>query len=165
MAPLAVSFGLTLVSAALLGPELRGVLTFLMTGALLAGALAYGSLHVPVVEALRNQDRSGLRHGLRLMWVLAGTLSVVGLALVVVGGPGRAEVPSTVATLGWSLIGGGIVVVQLFTGRVLQGLARTGPTRSRSSCRACCTSWGRDRCCSSPARRSRCSRPGTSRSS
>ena len=124
MAPLAVSFGLTLVSAALLGPELRGVLTFLMTGALLFGALAYGSLHVPVVEALRTKDRTGLRHGLRLMWLLAGTMSVVGLALVLTGGPGRADVPSTVATTGWALVGGAVVVVQLFTGRVLQGLAR-----------------------------------------
>jgi O-antigen/teichoic acid export membrane protein len=124
MAPLAVSFGLTLVSAALLGPELRGVLTFLMTGALLCGALAYGSLHVPVVEALRNRDRTGLRHGLRLMWLLAGSLAAVGLALVVTGGAGRADVPSTVVTTGWALAGGAVVVIQLFTGRVLQGLAR-----------------------------------------
>ncbi|MBN1091286.1 hypothetical protein JKP75_00930 [Blastococcus sp. TML/M2B] len=124
MAPLAVSFGLTLVSAALLGPELRGVLTFLMTGALLFGALAYGSLHVPVVEALRAKDRTGLRHGLRLMWVLAGSMTAVGLVLVLVGGAARDDVPSTVGTTGWALVGGAIVVTQLFTGRVLQGLAR-----------------------------------------
>ncbi len=124
VAPLGVSFGLTLVSAALLGPELRGVLTFLMTGALLFGALAYGSLHVPVVQALRDKDRSGLRHGLRLMWVLAGASTAVGLALVLAGGPATAEVPSTLATTGWGLVGGAVVIVQLFTGRVLQGLAR-----------------------------------------
>jgi O-antigen/teichoic acid export membrane protein len=117
--PLGVSFALTLVTAALLGPALRGVLTYLMTGALLCGALAFGSLHVPVVENLRTGDRSALRHGVRLVGMLSATLSLTGSALVVLGAPG-----STVTRTGWVLVGGALVVVQLFSGRVLQGLAR-----------------------------------------
>jgi O-antigen/teichoic acid export membrane protein len=110
------------VTAALLGPELRGVLTYLMTGALLCGALAYGSLHVPVVENLRSGDRSAFRHGVRLVGGLSAGLSVTGLVLVLAGGPG--DTASTVTTTGWALVGGALVVVQLFAGRVLQGLAR-----------------------------------------
>jgi O-antigen/teichoic acid export membrane protein len=120
--PLGVSFALTLVTAALLGPELRGVLTYLMTGALLCGALAYGSLHVPVVENLRSGDRSAFRHGVRLVGGLSAGLSVTGLVLVLAGGP--ADTASTVTATGWALVGGALVVVQLFAGRVLQGLAR-----------------------------------------
>lgn len=120
--PLGVSFALTLVTAALLGPELRGVLTYLMTGALLCGALAYGSLHVPVVENLRSGDRSAFRYGVRLVGGLSAGLSVTGLVLVLAGGPG--DTASTVTTTGWALVGGALVVVQLFAGRVLQGLAR-----------------------------------------
>ncbi|MFQ1003411.1 lipopolysaccharide biosynthesis protein [Modestobacter sp. SSW1-42] len=123
--PLGVTFVLTLVSAALLGPERRGVLTFLMTGALLAGALAYGSLHVPVVEALRVGDRSALRHGVRLVAGLAGALAVVGAVLVVTGRPGAADGGhSDAATTGWALMGGALIVCQLFANRVLQGLGR-----------------------------------------
>ncbi|QXG74793.1 hypothetical protein KUM42_13045 [Modestobacter sp. L9-4] len=123
--PLGVTFVLTLVSAALLGPERRGVLTFLMTGALLAGALAYGSLHVPVVEDLRRGDRSSLRHGVRLVAGFAGLLATAGVVLVVAGraastGDGH---PHTVST-GWALLGGALVVCQLFANRVLQGLGR-----------------------------------------
>jgi O-antigen/teichoic acid export membrane protein len=121
--PLGVSFVLTLVSAALLGPERRGVLTFLMTGALLAGALAYGSLHVPVVEALRTGDRSALRHGIRLVAGFATVLAGTGLALVAVGEAGRtAPGHSDVVATGWALVGGALVVSQLFANRVLQGL-------------------------------------------
>jgi O-antigen/teichoic acid export membrane protein len=121
--PLGVSFALTLVTAAFLGPELRGVLTYLMTGALLCGALAYGSLHVPVVENLRTGDRSAFRHGVRLVGGLSAVLSVTGLVLVLVGGPGNTTT-STVTATGWVLGGGALVVIQLFSGRVLQGLAR-----------------------------------------
>jgi O-antigen/teichoic acid export membrane protein len=117
--PLGVSFALTLITAALLGPELRGVLTYLMTGALLCGALAFGSLHVPVVENLRTGDRSAFRHGVRLVGMLSAVLSLTGLALVVLSPSG-----SGVTRTGWVLVGGALVVVQLFSGRVLQGLAR-----------------------------------------
>ena len=123
--PLGVTFALTLVSAALLGPERRGVLTFLMTGALLAGALAYGSLHVPVVEALRRGDRSTLRYGVRLVAGFAGALAAVGVGLVVVGRPGDAGTGhSHAVTTGWALMGGALIVCQLFANRVLQGLGR-----------------------------------------
>ncbi|SNR76983.1 hypothetical protein [Blastococcus mobilis] len=125
--PLGVSFALTLVTAAFLGPELRGVLTYLMTGALLCGALAYGSLHVPVVENLRTRDRSAFRHGVRLVGGLSAILSLTGLVLVLVGSSGDTTsngIPSTVTQTGWVLVGGALVVVQLFSGRVLQGLAR-----------------------------------------
>ena len=122
--PLGVSFALTLVTAAFLGPELRGVLTYLMTGALLCGALAYGSLHVPVVENLRTRDRSAFRHGVRLVGGLSATLSVVGLVLVLIGGSGDGAPTTNLTSTGWVLVGGALVVVQLFSGRVLQGLAR-----------------------------------------
>jgi O-antigen/teichoic acid export membrane protein len=123
--PLGVSFALTLVTAAFLGPELRGVLTYLMTGALLCGALAYGSLHVPVVQNLRVGDRSAFRHGVRLVAVLSVAMSLTGLALALVGdGTTSTVTMSTVTMTGWALVGGALVVLQLFTGRVLQGLAR-----------------------------------------
>ncbi len=118
--PLGVSFALTLVTAAFLGPELRGVLTYLMTGALLCGALAYGSLHVPVVQSLRAGDRSAFGQGVRLVAVLSVSLSLTGLVLTLVGG----GTTSTVTMTGWALVGGALVVLQLFAGRVLQGLAR-----------------------------------------
>ncbi|WP_216870580.1 lipopolysaccharide biosynthesis protein [Modestobacter excelsi] len=124
--PLGATFLLTLVSATLLGPERRGVLTFLMTGALLAGALAYGSLHVPVVEALRGGDRSTLRHGIRLVAGFAVTLAATGVALVLTGrGAERVgSAHSDVLLTGWALMGGSLVVCQLFANRVLQGLGR-----------------------------------------
>jgi O-antigen/teichoic acid export membrane protein len=123
--PLSVSFLLTLVSAAILGPELRGVLTFLMTVALVGGALAYGSLHVPVVEGLRSDDRGNLRYGLRVAATLWTALSIVGLSLIFIGRSLQsAHGLHIVVQLGAGLVGGGLVVVQLFLSRVLQGLAR-----------------------------------------
>ncbi|MGY1735324.1 hypothetical protein [Geodermatophilus sp. SYSU D00684] len=123
--PLGATFALTLVSAALLGPERRGVLTYLMTGATLSGALAYGSLHVPVVAALRDGDRSTLRHGIRLVGGFSVGLAVTGLALVLVGEAQRTGTAhSDVVTTGWALAGGALVVAQLFANRVLQGLGR-----------------------------------------
>jgi O-antigen/teichoic acid export membrane protein len=120
--PLGVSFVLTLVSASLLGPERRGVLTFLMTAALLGGALTYGSLHVPVVEGLRSRDRRNLDHGLLLVGALWATLTVAGLVLVL-SDRGGDDIRTT-TEFGWALCGSGLVVVQLFLGRVLQGVAR-----------------------------------------
>ncbi|MGY1831716.1 lipopolysaccharide biosynthesis protein [Geodermatophilus sp. SYSU D01180] len=123
--PLAATFAITLVSAALLGPERRGVLTYLMTGATLSGALAFGSLHVPVVAALRDGERSTLRHGIRLVAGFCAGLAATGLALVLVGEAQRTGTAhSDVVATGWALMGGALVVTQLFANRVLQGLGR-----------------------------------------
>jgi O-antigen/teichoic acid export membrane protein len=123
--PLGVTFALTLVSAALLGPERRGVLTFLLTGSLLIGALGYGSLHVPVVDGLRMHDRSNLRHGIRLVAMMSGALAAGGVVVVVVGGlTHRGAGHGTATTVGLSMVGGAILVAELFAGRVLQGLSR-----------------------------------------
>lgn len=121
--PLSVSFLFTLFSAAMLGPELRGVLTFLMTTALVCGALAYGSLHVPVVEGLRSGDRGNFRYGVRVAATLWAVLSLLGLILILIGRSIASE-PGIVVPLGAGLIGSGLVIVQLFLSRVLQGLAR-----------------------------------------
>ncbi|MEU2348291.1 hypothetical protein [Modestobacter sp. NPDC049651] len=124
VAPLGVSFLLTMVSATLLGPERRGVLTFLMTGSLLVGALAYGSLHVPVVDGLRSGDGRSLRHGVRLVagiWLL---LTTAGAAVAFLARPASPTAdPGTAFQVGLVLVGGAIAVTQLFAGRVLQGLA------------------------------------------
>ncbi|WP_156036291.1 hypothetical protein [Blastococcus sp. URHD0036] len=123
--PLGVTFVLTLVSAALLGPERRGVLTVLLTGSLLIGALAYGSLHVPVVEGLRVRDRSNLRHGIRLVAAMSAVLATGGVVVMVIGElTHRGAGYGTATTVGLSMVGGAILVAELFAGRVLQGLSR-----------------------------------------
>jgi len=126
VAPLGVSFLLTLVSATLLGPERRGVLTFLMTGSLLCGALAYGSLHVPVVDGLRAGSSGNLRHGVRLVAGIWALLTAVGAGLAFVARPASATATADLSTgflFGLVLVGGAMAVGQLFAGRVLQGLA------------------------------------------
>ena len=122
--PLAVGFGITLASAAVLGPGARGVLTVQMTAATVAGALAFGSLHVPVVAGLRVGDRRPLGHGIRLVGGIWAGLTLVGVLLVVTGGGHGASGALGPRPLGWGLVGGGLVLVQLFGVRVLQGLGR-----------------------------------------
>lgn len=123
VAPLGVSFVMALVSATLLGPERRGILTFLMTGSVLCGAIAYGSLHVPVVEGLRSGDGGSLRHGVRLVAAIWVVLTAVGAGLVLVTWPTRGDLAVHAGfESGLALIGGATVVTQLFAGRVLQGL-------------------------------------------
>ncbi|MGY1698676.1 lipopolysaccharide biosynthesis protein [Geodermatophilus sp. SYSU D00766] len=122
-APRGATFVLSLATAAVLAPEGRGALTLMTTGALLLGAVAFGSLHVPVVNGLAAGDGSALRHGGATASALGGILLACGIGILIArAGANSVAAGSSVGQAGWACIGGGLLVMQLFVVRVLQGL-------------------------------------------
>lgn len=116
--PLASSFLLTFATASSLGPSGRGTFSFVTaTSNLVSQALGL-SLFIGSATALRAGAVASARAAWRLTTAISAALALGGLVV-------RLAVGESAATIGWVGVLAALVMVQVFTGRTLQGIGRT----------------------------------------
>lgn len=122
-APLLGGFLVTFGSAAALGPAGRGELAFVTSTSTVAGGILFASLHVGTTHA-QTTGTAGLRRGTRLSATIIGAGVLLGLLVALllpttaqVGPVGRGGFVAIV-------VGTGLVAVNLFVLRSVQGLGQ-----------------------------------------
>ena len=122
-APLLGGFLVTFGSAAALGPAGRGELAFVTSTSTVAGSILFASLHVGTTHA-QAAGTAGLRRGTRLAVAIIGGGVILG-TLVTILLPPDAQV-GPVGRLGYVgiVLGTGLVAVNLYVLRSIQGLGQ-----------------------------------------
>ncbi len=122
-APLLGGFLVTFGSAAALGPAGRGELAFVISTSTVAGGILFASLHVGTTHA-QTAGTAGLRRGTRLAVAIIGGGVLLG-TLVALLLPSDVQV-GPVGRLGFGgiVLGTGLVAVNLYVLRSIQGLGQ-----------------------------------------
>ena len=122
-APLLGGFLVTFGSAAALGPAGRGELAFVTSTSTVAGGILFASLHVGTTYA-QTAGTAGLRRGTRLASAIIGAGVLLGLLVAVVLPPDAQVGPVGRGGFVGIVLGTGLVAVNLYVLRSIQGLGQ-----------------------------------------
>lgn len=125
----ASSVVVTFVTAYFMGPELRGVVAYVLYLGNLLGVVAFGSYHVGAIHAERRGEGFGRLAGLRAAMASTTVLAIGGCMLSV--GAWAAGHDSALYTL-LATVGGALVCVNFFVLRLGQALGHDAEFRNAS---------------------------------